>query len=214
MTWYELREMVAEGESSTLEFKRKFTSYEKIAKEVIAFANTKGGVLLIGVDDDGTIKGIESEKSVESEILHTCGFYCEPPIEVEVEVLSHKRKDVFVVYVPESSNKPHYLLDPNSPGETQYAYLRVNDASVQAGKSMERFMRMNRPDAEPITLSVGKHERKVLDYLEQNDRVTVPEFASMSNISLRRASRLLVRLARAGVVAIHADDAHEYFTLY
>ncbi len=214
MTWYELRELVSEGESSTLEFKRKFTSYEKIAKEIIAFANTKGGTLLIGVDDNGKIKGIESEKSVEGEIIHTCGFYCEPPISVDVEIVSHKKKDVFIVYVEESNLKPHYAVNPDNPSEASVAYIRVQAASVQAGKSMERFMRMNRPDSEPLTLSVGKHERRVLEYLEQNERVTVPEFADMSNISLRRASRLLVRLARAGIVAIHADQSHEYFTLY
>ena len=48
----QLKEMILSGESTTVEFKRKFTSPEKIAKELTSFANTKGGYLLIGVDDD------------------------------------------------------------------------------------------------------------------------------------------------------------------
>lgn len=51
----QLKEMILSGESTTVEFKRKFTSPEKIAKELTSFANTKGGYLLIGVDDDKKI---------------------------------------------------------------------------------------------------------------------------------------------------------------
>ena len=70
----ELKELIAEGESTTLEFKRKFTSPEKIAKEIAAFANTKGGYLLIGVDDDKRIYGVKSDR------YHSCEsmFFNEP----------------------------------------------------------------------------------------------------------------------------------------
>ncbi|HQT92229.1 MAG TPA: ATP-binding protein, partial [Candidatus Kryptobacter bacterium] len=59
----ELKALISEGENFKIEFKRQFSSIEKIAKELIAFANTKGGMILFGVDDDGTIYGVESEKS-------------------------------------------------------------------------------------------------------------------------------------------------------
>ena len=48
-----LAELIAQGEGKTLEFKRELPRFEQIAKTVIAFANTSGGRLLIGVDDDG-----------------------------------------------------------------------------------------------------------------------------------------------------------------
>ena len=44
--------LIEDGESETVEFKRKFSTSRKIAKEMIAFANTKGGYILFGVDDD------------------------------------------------------------------------------------------------------------------------------------------------------------------
>ena len=56
-------ELIELGEGLNVEFKQRFSSYEKIAKEMIAFANTRGGNIIIGVDDDGSIYGIESEKS-------------------------------------------------------------------------------------------------------------------------------------------------------
>ena len=58
----EINELIAGGESTIVEFKRKISKPEKIAKEMVAFANTKGGYLIVGVDDNGTIYGIDSEK--------------------------------------------------------------------------------------------------------------------------------------------------------
>jgi len=67
----QVQEMISAGESTTVEFKRKFTEPEKIAKELTAFANTKGGHLLIGIDDDRRIVGISSEKEIMIDVLYS-----------------------------------------------------------------------------------------------------------------------------------------------
>lgn len=75
----EVLELIEEGENLGCEFKRKIPSVEKIAKEMIAFANTRGGVIFIGVDDNKDIVGVESEKS-EAELIKDAALnYCEPP---------------------------------------------------------------------------------------------------------------------------------------
>ncbi len=55
----ELLEIINNGENSGVEFKRDDIPPEKIAKECVAFANLKGGMILLGVEDDGTISGIK-----------------------------------------------------------------------------------------------------------------------------------------------------------
>src|SRR6187551_1489993 len=106
----ELNELIEEGENDKVEFKRKFSSPEKIAKEMIAFANSKGGKILFGVDDDKTIIGVESEKG-ELELIQTAAkFYCEPEIEFTTEIMLLKRKDIVVASIEESKNKPHRLV--------------------------------------------------------------------------------------------------------
>jgi predicted HTH transcriptional regulator len=50
-----LKNIIAGGENLTTEFKQRFSTHTKIAKEIIAFANTIGGILLFGIDDDGSI---------------------------------------------------------------------------------------------------------------------------------------------------------------
>jgi len=87
----ELYKIIEDGENSTVEFKRKFSSPEKIAKEMIAFANTKGGRILFGVDDDKTIIGVESEKGELESIKTAAKFYCEPEIEFETGLLLRRR---------------------------------------------------------------------------------------------------------------------------
>ncbi len=68
----ELKKLVSEGEGIQLEFKRKASYPEKIVRELIAFANTEGGTLLIGVDDDGSVPGVkypEEEAHVVVEVV-------------------------------------------------------------------------------------------------------------------------------------------------
>ena len=57
MTFRELSQLVTLGEGQHLEFKKRVPAPERITKEVIAFANTGGGRLLLGIDDDGTVLG-------------------------------------------------------------------------------------------------------------------------------------------------------------
>ena len=58
MTAAELKKLVLNGESQFLEFKKKADHPEKIVREMVAFANSEGGTLLIGVDDRGNISGL------------------------------------------------------------------------------------------------------------------------------------------------------------
>lgn len=59
----ELLEIIANGESSGVEFKRDDIRPEQLAKEVVAMANFQGGCVLLGVEDDGTISGIHRQNS-------------------------------------------------------------------------------------------------------------------------------------------------------
>ena len=70
----DLIDLIEEGENIQCEFKRHFTTPEKIAREMIAFANTKGGYILFGIDDDKKIIGVESEKS-EAEMINDAKDY-------------------------------------------------------------------------------------------------------------------------------------------
>lgn len=62
MTKTELLEVIYNGENSGVEFKRDVIQNHELAKELVAFANLRGGVVLLGVEDDGSISGITRTK--------------------------------------------------------------------------------------------------------------------------------------------------------
>lgn len=211
----EFQLLLEEGEGFQLEFKRKVTSPEKIARALIAFANSKGGTILFGIDDDKSIVGIESEKT-EVEMVQTAGrVYCDPPIEPIVEILTQRGKDVLVVTIEESTQKPHSLIvdDDGSGDPDSKVLIRVKDKSVVASKEVVKILRAESPEAPPLRISIGDTERSVLDYLNSNEKITVKQFGKLVNISDRRASRVLIQLVRAGVLRIHTHEKEDFYTL-
>jgi len=207
--YHEIMTMLEEGEGLTVEFKRKVSSPEKIARELIAFANTRGGVILFGIDDDKSIVGVESEKAEMDEVEQALHGLIDPPIDYEVRIFGMGGHDVIAVKVPESERKPHFL--DNGSGE-RVAYVRVGEASVQASKEMVRVLRHQYGPSEPVRLVIGEAERRLFAWFERNQRITVKEYAKLINVSERRATRLLVRLVRAGALAIHTGEKTDYFT--
>jgi predicted HTH transcriptional regulator len=215
MTNKEFKLLLEEGEGFQLEFKRKVTSPEKVARALIGFANTKGGTILFGVDDDKTVVGVESEKT-EVEMIQTAGrVHCDPPIEPDIEIISYRGKDIIMATVEESNQKPHSLIsDDDISGDPETKVLiRVKDKTVVASKEVVKILRSESPDAPPLRISIGDTERSVLDYLDSNDKITVKEFGKLVNISDRRASRVLIQLVRAGVLRIHTLEKEDFYTL-
>lgn len=211
----DLKDLIEEGESIICEFKRKFSSPEKIAREMIAFANTKGGYLLFGIDDNKEIIGVRSEKE-ETELIKDAALnYCEPPLEFFIEYKELYGKEIVIVEVPESDKKPHRLQDYEKDFNINKAVvtIRINDKSVQASKEMIRIMRAQSSGLKLKKYSIGENEKIVFDYLHRNETISVKELSSLINISERRASRTLVKLVRANLLMIHTkDNGEEYFS--
>lgn len=206
--------LIAEGESTVLEFKRKAVSPQKIAKEITAMVNTKGGYLLIGVDDDGTITGVRSEKTEVDIVQTACSIWIEPPIEPTVEIVPIYDKDVVICYVEQGKSKPYKLRIEEPDGKVSFkAYIRVGEKSIEASREMTRLLTYQSQESKSLTLSIGQNEKQLFAYLEKYERATVSDFAKLVNISNRRAERLLIRLVRAGVILIHNDDTRDYFYL-
>ncbi len=214
MNLIEFNDILEKGENSYIEFKRKVSTFEKIAKEVIAFANTKGGMILFGIDDDGKIYGVESEKAEIDLIEESCRIYCNPPVTPGIEIFHHKGKDIIIAAIPESIEKPHFLFEGNLKfTKDAKVYVRVNDKSMLASKEVIQVLRNERPDAKPVKVSIGVNEKRLLEYFEKEEKITVKEFSELVNISERRASRILVKLVKLGIIRIHTLEKYDFFTL-
>ncbi|MHC1575879.1 MAG: RNA-binding domain-containing protein [Methanosarcinaceae archaeon] len=100
----DLPELVKNGESETLEFKEKFD--ERTIESVVAFANAKGGTVLIGVSDKGEIRGVNIGKETLNNWVNRISQSTEPRIIPEIEVYDTDDKRVAAVCVQEYPIKP------------------------------------------------------------------------------------------------------------
>jgi len=106
----ELLEIVTNGENSGVEFKRDDIRPEQLAKEVVALANLRGGMILLGVEDDGTISGIQRENLEEWVMDTVFARYIHPLILPFYEViLMEDGKKVAIISFPQGTSKPYVL---------------------------------------------------------------------------------------------------------
>lgn len=213
MTLRELEQLVELGEGISLEFKRRVPRPERIAKEIVALANTNGGRIVLGVSDNGSIEGFENISEQQFLLRQATEAHCAPPVEYKTErIMVADLRDVIVVTVPESENKPHFVVsDPSSNGEGP-AYVRVEERSVEA--SEETVERLHHQETDGgVTFEFGETESLLMRYLDDYGRITVPQFAQLADISPERASQTLLRLTRADLLYLHNAEEGDYFTL-
>ncbi len=92
--------LVKEGEGLTVEFKEHFTP--RIDEDIVAFSNTRGGVILLGVRDDRTVSGVTLTNDMKGRI-NSVARNCNPPIQVKIKQI----QDVVLIEVPQGEEKPY-----------------------------------------------------------------------------------------------------------
>lgn len=199
-----LPDLIAQGEGTRLEFKSTISTPARIARTLCAFANTSGGTLLIGVNDDGKIGGVESEIREMRKIEQATDVLVEPPLAISYQVLFVDGKPVIVIDVPESTDKPHFAVDDQG---NRTIYVRAKDKSVPTNKLIM--------EGEPTdkTLLQSPNVKTLLQYLRKNDHITADRMAKLVNISDYRANRLLRELAEQGLLLMIDKPRPARFTL-
>jgi predicted HTH transcriptional regulator len=203
----DLKNLIATGESSFLEFKHKVASPEKIAKEMVAFANTKGGRILIGVDDNGDIAGIESYYEEEFWLKKAASDVCVPAIDINIEMVHAGKKDVLIVEVSEAEKKPVAVKGKKK----RTVYIRQNDENIVATDDRIEVLK-NKSSTEGVTFEYGEREQQLFRFLNEYGEITIERFSIISNITTYRAERILVDLASAGVLDMFEQKGIVHYT--
>lgn len=203
-----IKKLIFEGEGVTLDFKKTITSCEKIARTMVSFANNKGGKLLIGVADDGTIKGVKSEDEERYMITRAAHLFTRPALEPTFEEIYVDDKLVLVVDTQASDLKPHYALADDGKW---WAYVRVKDKSVLASKIVLEVLKRSASD-QGVLIEYSENEKTLLSHLEQVGRVTIKECSELLKMGRRRTQRILVDLILSGLIRINTTEKEEYYT--
>ncbi len=124
-----------ESESHTLEFKSTLPKNDQIIKTVIGFCNQSGGRLILGVNNDGTIIGIEEEEAMQlmEWLEYTIYQTTTPPIIPKIFSQRIGDKLILVLKVSSGMNKPYYK---KSEGLERGTYIRVGRSTLRATSDM------------------------------------------------------------------------------
>ena len=207
----DLAQLIARGEGEELEFKQKTTHPHRISRTLVSLANTRGGQVLVGVDDAGRIVGVRDAEEELFVLRDAAEHYIEPPLTgLRFRELEADGRVVLLVTVPESLKKPHRALV--APDDWR-GYVRVRDASVQTSGLTEKVLERQQPPARFEQLPLNKQELAVLDYLKTHPRITLPQFMKLVNMGKRRAFQTLIKLVLHGYLRHHDKEKEVYYTL-
>ena len=105
----ELQETLAKGEDTYTQFKENVFNADQLAQEMIAFANSLGGTIIIGVTDKGEIKGLADEdlRRLNQMIANTSSENVKPPVFPKTEIITSEDGKVLLVHIPYGANKPY-----------------------------------------------------------------------------------------------------------
>lgn len=203
-----LLKMIREGEHQRQDFKYCITDSRKIARSLVAFANTDGGSLLIGVKDNGNIVGVQSDEEYYM-VEAAARIYSSPPVAFTTRQWHVEGKTVLQVMVETSGSKPHFAKDDK--GKWQ-AYVRHQDENRLAGKVMIDVWNRQK-SREGTILRLSEAEKFLLKYLDEHDFITVSSFARKASLPVRQAENILAGFIVWGIVQPYFGDKNVLYQL-
>jgi ATP-dependent DNA helicase RecG len=123
-----ISEAIVRGEGPRLDFKRDLSSPKSVLKDIVAFANTAGGTVVIGLEDDGSVVGVADPLREEERLSSKISDGIEPQLLPEIYAVSHGEQELLVVEVAHHP-APFHL---RSEGSDRGVYVRLGSTSRRA----------------------------------------------------------------------------------
>jgi len=189
--------LIKEGEHQQLDFKFAITDMRKIAKTLVAFANTNGGRLLIGVKDNGKIKGCRP-----SEERHMLEFatdeYCFPKLDIKYQEWIINKKQVLEVIISEGSNKPYFAVNFN---KKKTAYIRILDEVIPMHPVLYKSVKSKKIITEKI-FEYTSIEKNILNFINNNNDTEFCEINAISKITKYKTEWILADFINFDLIRI------------
>ncbi len=199
--------LIAEGEHQQLDFKFEISDSRKIARTLVAFANTNGGRLLVGVKDNGAIAGVRTEEEYYM-VEAAASIYCKPPILFKVKNWIVETRTVSEVSV-QRSEIPVFAQDEKG---RWLAYIRVADQNILANRVLlEVWKRRNKPHGTFIEYS--KSENELLAYLSVNEQITISKFTRISRLTQLQAENIMINLICLDIIDMKLTEKGAFYKM-
>ena len=192
-----IQNLIEDGEHEQQDFKYKISDARKIARSISAFANNRGGSLLIGVKANGNVVGIERDEEMYM-IEQAAEMYCKPPQKVKFQSYRVEGKCVLKVDVAPSEELPVKAQDD---AHKWCAYYRVDDENIVASALHVKLWQAMKKTT-PSLIEFTEKEQVLIDYLNEYNEITLEEYMKLAHLSKHTAEDTLVKLCLMHTLAI------------
>jgi predicted HTH transcriptional regulator len=203
-----IKNLIAQGEHQKLDFKFEIADSKKIARTLVAFANTDGGTLLVGVKDNGALAGVRSDEEFYM-VEAAATMYCRPQIDFVSRTWTVEGKTVVEIIIPKSAAKPHKALSDDGKW---LAYIRVEDENILANAVLLKVWQ-RRESKKNTTIRFTEKEKFILNYMEENDSITLSKVCKIAKIKRKQAEAILVNLIVLRIVRFDFSKKGFFYSL-
>ena len=200
--------LISKGEGLQLDFKFEISDAAKIARSLVAFANTKGGKLLVGVKDNGVIAGVRSEEE-KFMIENAAQRFCKPTVDFSTKEWSIGGKKVLEVNIPQSMVPPHKAPDHKG---LYKAFFRKDDQNHLANGIMMKIWKKEKSN-ESITLSYDEDVQIILKELDINKYADQMTLQRITGLGKHFAEELISNLIIMDLIEMDFVDERAVYKL-
>ncbi|MBW6460609.1 MAG: ATP-binding protein [Bacteroidales bacterium] len=203
-----IKRLIEEGEHQMLDFKFEVSDFSKIARTLVAFANTDGGRLLIGVKDNGSIAGVRSEEEYFM-LEGAASLYCKPEVSFSIKEWQVEGKKVLEAIIGPGREKPYMAKD--SDGKW-VAYIRQDDRNFRAS-SIQLKVWEQRRRGKGTLVRYREAEKALLTWFKKHQKITPHKFRQIAGITGLQAERTLVSFIMLGIIQLEYTESEMFITL-
>lgn len=203
-----IKRLIMAGESQVLDFKFEISDYRKIARTLVAFSNTDGGRLLIGVKDNGAIAGVRSDEEYFM-VEGASRLYCRPEVRFSVREWQVEGRKVLEVIIEQGKQKPYRAQEPEG---TWTAYIRQGDQNFKAPAILLKVWERQQ-SGRGTTIFFRNQERTLLRYLEVNESISLSKFRRLAGLSAQQAEMILADFIVLGLLKLEFSGQGMHFSL-
>jgi predicted HTH transcriptional regulator len=198
-----IKRLILSGENQQLDFKFEISDSRKIAKTLVAFSNTDGGKLLVGVKDNGKIAGVRTDEEFFM-VQAAADMYCKPIVTFQSKRWIVEGKTVLEITIPKGSEIPYFA---NTEPNRWLAYIRVKDENILASAVHLKVWK-NKNHSTGILVEYSEKVKILLEYLELNQSISLSKFCRMALLPKNAAENILADMIYFRLIDMIYKDNH------
>ncbi len=203
-----IEKLVEQGEHICQDFKFEISDSKKIARSIAAFSNTKGGKLLVGVKDNGSIAGIRSEEEIHM-LQAAADMYCIPPVSLKFKEWEVLGKQVLEVDI--QTNSDHLIQAPDKNGDYK-VFIRMHDQNILANgifiKAWER-----KKQALKVEIKYTEDEKNFLQEIKHQQPINWSQLRKRLDLKPARLNQMILDFMQIDIVELRISEKGYFYHL-